>query len=62
MFVFSVVPTSTPEFTFSNWVGALVYEGASRGVGIFLSPPEGGLDLVTNRKGAIFPVFTRVDK
>jgi len=21
---------------------------------IFLSPPEGGLDLVTNRKGAIF--------
>ena len=23
----------------------------------FLSPPEGGLDLVTNRKGAIYSAF-----
>ena len=34
MFVFSVVPASTPAFTYSAWVGALAHEGATRVEGI----------------------------
>ena len=33
--------------------GSLVPISNAIAIAIFLSPPEGGLDLVTNRKGAI---------